>query len=144
MVKESYILAAKLNPWIKRVAWGSDAESLICSTEFVVLNPIERGYKAFLYEMANQNSFVNYCTTVSTGTSHSQRRVNPEVMKMYQLPFDKDVCLAFSKVVEPIIKKQIDNIQDIKALQSQRDELLPLLMNSQVSVKQLNSDLSHD
>ena len=45
VVKESYILAAKLNPWIKRVAWGSDAESLICSTEFVVLNPIERGIR---------------------------------------------------------------------------------------------------
>ena len=141
IVEGSYVLAAKLNPWIKRIAWGTDAENLICSTEFVVLNPQNKYLKPFLYEMANQESFIEYCTSSTTGTSHSQRRVKPEIMKMFQFPFNENICLRFSKAIEPLIQKQMANIEDNRGLQKQRDELLPLLMNGQVSVTQLNSDL---
>lgn len=144
VVKENYILAAKLNPWIKRIAWGSNEENLICSTEFVVLDPKEPEYKPFLYTMVNQKSFIDYCTSSTTGTSHSQRRIKPEIMKKYKFAFCKEVCKLFCKAVAPIINMQLDNIKQIRELQKQRNDLLPLLMNGQVSVTQLNSDLSHD
>lgn len=44
----------------------------------------------------------------------------------------------------PLFKEIDNNIKEINALQKQRDQLLPLLINGQVSVTQLNSDLSHD
>ena len=47
----------------------------------------------------------------------------------------------FGLVVKPIFEKIKDNSFEIATLTKQRDELLPLLMNGQVSV---NSDLSHD
>ena len=47
----------------------------------------------------------------------------------------------FRPVVKPIFEKIKDNSFEIATLTKQRDELLPLLMNGQVSV---NSDLSHD
>ena len=140
IVKDNYILAAKLNPWIKRIVWGTNAVDLVCSTEFVVLQPINNKIKAYLYELLNQDSFIDYCTTSSTGTSHSQRRVKPEMMKMYQFPYDSHVAALFSTHLLPLLEKAISAIKQNQYLIKQRDELLPLLMNGQVS---LNSDLSY-
>ena len=142
VVKSDYVLAAKLNPWIKRIVWGIDEENLICSTEFVVLCPNNKTIKPYLFELVNQASFIDYCTTSSTGTSHSQRRVKPDIMKMYRFPYNEEIAVAFSKVLMPIIEKTITSIDQLRTLTKQRDELLPLLMNGQVSVRQLNNHLS--
>lgn len=137
VVKPDYVLAAKLNPWIKRIAWGIDEEDVICSTEFTVLCPTNREIKPYLFEVVNQTSFIDYCTTSSTGTSHSQRRVKPNIMKRYMFPYNEKIAVTFSQILKPIIEKSITSIEQIRALTKQRDELLPLLMNGQVSV---NSD----
>jgi len=139
IVKDNYVLAAKLNPWIKRIAWGTSDEDLICSTEFVVIQPTNRCIKAYLYELLNQDSFIDYCTTSSTGTSHSQRRVKPDIMKMYQFPYNEHIAELFSKLLLPLLENSFSAIKQNQSLAKQRDELLPLLMNGQVSV---NSDLS--
>ena len=44
--------------------------------------------------------------------------------------------------IEPIFMQQYELIKEINCLSKKRDELLPLLMNGQVSVRQLNNDLS--
>ena len=141
VVKDEYVLAAKLNPWIKRIAWGTTDEDLICSTEFVVLNPYDKNLKAFLFLLVNQKPFIDYCTSSSTGTSHSQRRVKPDIMKLYKFPYNEKVAQEFSKQVLPIIEITKKNNEQNRELAMQRDKLLPLLMNGQVS---LNSDLAHD
>ena len=142
IVKSGYVLAAKLNPWIKRIAWGSEDEDLICSTEFVVLNATNSKTKAFLYEMVNQDSFIEYCSTSSTGTSHSQRRVKPDIMKMYQFPYNEHIAEMFSEQLLPQLNKYFSNIEQNRKLEKMRDDLLPLLMTGQISITQLNSDLS--
>ena len=48
----------------------------------------------------------------------------------------------FNSVIDPIIEKMKRISEEIDAIKKQRDELLPLLMNGQVSVTQLNSDLT--
>ena len=53
----------------------------------------------------------------------------------------KEVISAFDKICSPMFEKQMILGEEIDTLAKQRDELLPLLMNGQVSV---NSDLSHD
>ena len=138
IVKENYVLAAKLNPWIKRIAWGTCDEDLICSTEFVVLQPTNNCIKAYLYELLNQDSFIDYCTTSSTGTSHSQRRVKPDIMKMYQFPYSEHIAELFSKLLLPLLEKSFSAIKQNQSLTKQRDELLPLLMNGQVSLSDGN------
>ncbi len=139
VVKSDYVLASKLNPWIKRIVWGLDEENLICSTEFVVLCPNNKTIKPYLFELVNQASFIDYCTTSSTGTSHSQRRVKPDIMKLYQFPYNEEIAVAFSKVLMPMIEKTITSIDQLRTLAKQRDELLPLMMNGQVSVRLLNN-----
>ena len=46
--------------------------------------------------------------------------------------------------IEPIFMQQYELIKEINYLSKKRDELLPLLMNGQVSVRQLNNDLPVD
>ncbi len=50
-----------------------------------------------------------------------------------------DILLSYNRKVNAIRKAIVQNNQEISQLAKQRDELLPLLMNGQVSV---NSDLS--
>ena len=54
---------------------------------------------------------------------------------------DKRIMDAFTITVSLLFKQRKENIFSYITLSKQRDELLPLLMNGQVSV---NSDLSHD
>ena len=50
-----------------------------------------------------------------------------------------DILLSYNRKVNAIRKAIVQNNQEISQLAKQRDELLPLLMNGQVSV---NSDLA--
>ena len=64
--------------------------------------------------------------------------------KLFNLPVvipSNDVIERFEAICKPIFEKQMEVGSEIESLTKQRDELLPLLMNGQVS---LNSDLSHD
>ena len=63
--------------------------------------------------------------------------------ELYSLPIvlpDHDTLLSFEKICAPIYDKQMVIGEEIESLTKQRDELLPLLMNGQVS---LNYHLSH-
>ena len=57
------------------------------------------------------------------------------------IPNNKDIADKFEELISPIFRQIIKLQEEISNLTKQRDELLPLLMNGQVSV---NSDLSHD
>lgn len=63
--------------------------------------------------------------------------------ELYSLPIvlpDHDTLLSFEKICAPIYDKQMVIGEEIESLTKQRDELLPLLMNGQVS---LNYHLSY-
>ena len=53
----------------------------------------------------------------------------------------KTLIVKFYNVIKEIYAKMDANISENNSLVKQRDNLLPLLMNGQVEVKQLNSDL---
>ncbi len=57
------------------------------------------------------------------------------------IPDNNDIVDRFEELISPIFNQIIKLQEEIMSLTKQRDELLPLLMNGQVSV---NSDLVHD
>ena len=64
--------------------------------------------------------------------------------ELFNLPvvaLPSEIVEQFEKICNPIFAKQMEIGFEIESLAKQRDELLPLLMNGQVSV---NSDLAHD
>ena len=107
----------------------------ICSTEFVVWRTSNVLIKNFLYMIATSPQFIEYCTQSATGTSNSHKRVNPDVMMRYEIPFDSNIAEYLGEKLEPIIRKLLINQQENTKLIALRDWLLPLLMNRQVTVK---------
>ena len=58
----------------------------------------------------------------------------------------REILYKYSVQVSSIVDLQLSVENEIENLKKQRDELLPLLMNGQVSVmpSEVNCDLSHD
>ena len=76
-------------------------------------------------------------------TGAQQPHISKEVVDNIPLVVPPTVILQkYYENVEPIYSSIFNNAKQILELQKQRDELLPLLMNGQVSVTQLNSDLA--
>jgi len=134
-VTENDLLVSKLNPWFNRVVYPMEAEEQICSTEFVVLRTDNFESKSFLYCITTSKPFIDYCSQSSTGTSNSHKRIDPNLIINYAIPFQQQIIEKFSNISNPIIRKIIKNYYENARLVSLRDWLLPMLMNGQVTVK---------
>lgn len=73
-------------------------------------------------------------------TGSIQKKISQENLLAYKiiLPIQR-LIKYYCEIISPLWEQRKNNIEEILALTKQRDELLPLLMNGQVSV---NSDLS--
>lgn len=131
-VSEWDLLVSKLNPWFSRVVVDTGHEDLICSTEFVVWRCGSESEQTYLHSVATSQRFVGYCTGSATGTSNSHKRVNPQVMMRYQVPYSVQQAKAFGELAAPILEMRIRNSRQNRELTHLRDWLLPLLMNGQV------------
>lgn len=135
VVHKGQILAPKLNPWYNRIIMVNNSDDAICSTEYVVLDAIEEYTKGFLFFVLKTDSFISYCTKGSSGTSHSQRRVPPEILKGFSIPFNKTIVSMYTDFVKYQIDKLNGNQEQTRKLTHLRDSLLPMLMNGQVTVE---------
>jgi type I restriction enzyme S subunit len=133
-INDRMILVSKLNPWFNRVVFNIDNIDTICSTEFVVWQPKIKSMKCYLYQIAIHPHFIAYSTQNATGTSNSHKRVNPQVMMKYKIPFDEDLAIKFSIMVSPFVEQMLNNQKQNQKLSELRDWLLPMLMNGQVRV----------
>ena len=106
----------------------------------IVLKPNANDLLGYSYQLVNANVFIEYATRHSYGSE--QPVLSWESAKMYKVLKPKSgLDVLYSKCADSIIDCVIENELEIANLTKQRDELLPLLMNGQVSV---NYHLSHD
>ncbi len=134
VLHEGQLLVSKLNPWFNRVIWVPKGTHMIGSTEFVVLNPNIGSEAGYIYSIIKSPKFIAYCSQAATGTSHSQRRVSPDVLMAFKIVYEQNVVQKYGCFIERIQKQQAELLSEIAMLTKQRDELLPLLMNGQTSV----------
>ena len=137
VLQEGQLLVSKLNPWFNRVVWVPKGTNMIGSTEFVVLNPNNESESGYIYSVIKSPKFIAYCSQAATGTSHSQRRVSPDILMAFKVVYEQGVVQIYGCLIEKIQKQQAELLSEIAMLTKQRDELLPLLMNGQASI---NSD----
>ena len=144
VLQEGQLLVSKLNPWFNRVVWVPKGTNMIGSTEFVVLNPNNESESGYIYSVIKSPKFIAYCSQAATGTSHSQRRVSPDVLMAFKVGYEQGVVQKYGCLIEKIQKQQAELLSEIAILTKQRDELLPLLMNGQATVNyHLSSFLPH-
>ena len=92
----------------------------------------------FLFNSLKQEYFREQIFQIACGCA--QPNISSEqIDSILILKPNNTVLNQFNKICEPLLKLQSENYLQIEELTKQRDELLPLLMNGQVSV---NSDLA--
>ena len=135
VLQEGQLLVSKLNPWFNRVVWVPRGTNIIGSTEFVVLNPNNKSESGYIYSIIKSPKFVAYCSQAATGTSHSQRRVSPDVLMAFKVAYEPGVVQKYGCFMENIQKRQAELLSETATLTKQRNEFLPLLMNGQISIQ---------
>lgn len=101
----------------------------------------------------NDSAMRNYLTYILKqleGTSATVsggsilQNVSQDTLKRINILIPSSKLIAkFNQFIDSIFGYMSDCLMETKEIQKQSDELLPLLMNGQVSVKQLNNDLAN-
>lgn len=108
-----------------------------CSNQ-AVCGVIPKVENMLYYVYFHISSLYSHFITLSTGSARDN--ISQNTIKNILLPIPtRNILKLFDEKIESIYQMIVNNYQQIDSLTMQRDELLPLLMNGQVSV---NSDLS--
>ena len=128
----SILIARSGTPGATRII--ENATSCIYCGFIIKCMPCANIYRLYLTYMLKQYEGT---TLTQTGGSILQN-VSQETLKSIKLYIPTDtILMEFNNLLNPLIAKIHNNMNQINALIKQRDEILPLLMNGQV-----NSDLS--
>ena len=107
-------------------------DSYTFSTDLAYLRP-KGNIKMYLYYTLRTPFYHKYIRPFASGTN--VKHLNVKGVENYIVCLlHVDIQLNFEKVINPIKEKQSKILNEINSLTKQRDELLPLLMNGQVSV----------
>ena len=99
----------------------------------IVLKPLNTELLGYAYQLVNDDVFIEFATRHSYGSE--QPVLSWESAKTYKvLKPNASLDTVYSKHVSSLIDCVIKNELEIATLTRQRDELLPLLMNGQVTV----------
>lgn len=91
------------------------------------------GRLGYLFNSLKQEYFREQVFQIASGCA--QPNISSEqIDSIVVLKPKMSVLNNFNQLCEPILEQQVENILQIELLTKQRDELLPLLMNGQVSV----------
>jgi len=137
IVPHNSVLASKLNPQFPRV-WlpdVQDANSSICSTEFMPLVPVVESWRPYLYEMLKSQTIQSEIISRVTGSTGSRQRIKPkEIAVLPCLVPPKTLIDFFCSQVGPWYENLLLNIRQSAILSSLRDTLLPKLISGELRV----------
>ncbi len=100
----------------------------------IIMRPKNLKNLGYLFQIVFSEHYIKYATLNSYG-SEQPVLSSVDAMKYLAVFPNNNLDLLYSEKVCSIIEKIIANHTEIESLTRQRDELLPLLMNGQVSVE---------
>ena len=132
-------LFSKLNPRIKRVWYIDEVKhNSICSTEFVPYRAKDVLFSSYVFSLINSNGFYDYVMSLVNGATGSHQRFHLDETLSYLIPFNNEVVLNYSKIIEPILKTILKNRVESFRLSSLRDTLLPRLMSGELKINDIS------
>ena len=134
------VMISKLNPDTKRI-WRPMCltHSPVCSTEFIVYEPIKPEYRDFVYSVIDDSMFSAFLCAHATGSTNSRQRTTPSVTLNYLVPIPTDdIVKDFCDIVSPIYDLISANIYESQKLVKARDSLLPKLMSGELDVSNVD------
>lgn len=120
------ILFSKLNPQTPRI-WLIDhvpPENSICSTEFLVLEPIDERYTLPLYCALRSASFTRFICMRAKGSTGSRQRVKAEDVLNATIRIPSDDCLEqFNRHILPLAQLATRSLRDSSAISGIHDHV---------------------
>ena len=141
-VREYSILYSTVRPRLKHFGiLCNPPQNFIVSTGFAVLDAKE-DYAFYLYLWLTSNLITEHLGNLADTAVSAYPSINPSDIASLLVALPPDRCLKlFNETINPLYRVISDNQVGMKSFGKMRDDLLPLLMNSQVSVRQLNNHL---
>lgn len=137
IVPERSVLVSKLNPQFKRIWLIIDPQkNAICSTEFLPIKAESIGV-FYLYELFNSDAYSIHLTQKASSSTGSRKRIDPENCMSFQYAYNEEIAKYFNSRISSLIQKANVLPEENQQLASLRDFLLPMLMNGQVSIKDI-------
>ena len=130
------VMISKLNPDTKRI-WRPYciSDNPICSTEFIVYEPINPLNRDFIYSIIDSIGFSAFLCSHTTGSTNSRQRATPSITLTYDIIVpDEKTIQAFCSIVSPMYDTIENNIKENQKLAETRDKLLPKLMSGELDV----------
>ena len=110
---------------------SNEYEEYTFSTDLALVVP-KGNLKMYIYYSLRTPYYHSYIRPFASGTT--VKHLNIKGVENYVLPLPtNEIQSKFEDIILPIKKMQSKNIKEIVTLTKQRDELLPLLMNGQIS-----------
>ncbi len=137
LITEPVVLVSKLNPRIPRV-WPVDVlpdEVAVASPEFVALKPLEISVGG-LWASLIQPAFTEDLQSRVAGTTGSHQRVRPEAILEAEVKDVRTLSDEEAGLLARLCRLQNRAVEENELLARTRDELLPLLMDGRISVRQ--------
>ena len=133
------VMISKLNPDTKRI-WRPYciSDNPICSTEFIVYEPINPLNRDFIYSIIDSIGFSAFLCSHTTGSTNSRQRATPSITLTYDIVVpDEKTIQTFCSIVSPMYDIIENNIKEIQKLAETRDKLLPKLMSGELEVSDI-------
>ena len=133
------VMISKLNPDTKRI-WRPYciSDNPICSTEFIVYEPINPLNRDFIYSIIDSIGFSAFLCSHTTGSTNSRQRATPSITLTYDIIVpDEKTIQAFCSIVSPMYDTIENNIKENQKLAETRDKLLPKLMSGELDVSNI-------
>lgn len=134
------VMISKLNPDTKRI-WRPYciSDRPICSTEFIVYEPINPLNRDFIYSIIDSIGFSAFLCSHTTGSTNSRQRATPSITLSYNIVLPDDETLrSFCTIVSPMYDTIENNIKENQKLAVTRDKLLPRLMSGELDVSDID------
>lgn len=147
LVTDGSILISKLNPDIPRV-WLPQPEGQlrrICSTEFLVCEPLPPLGVPFAYCLFSDPAFRRDLVSLITGTSKSHQRVRTSDFERMKFVVPPTRLLdVFNNVTSPAVEKTVQSRIESQTLADLRDTLLPMLLSQEIRVIEAEKVIATD
>lgn len=134
------VMISKLNPDTKRI-WRPYciSDKPICSTEFIVYEPINPLNRDFIYSIVDSTVFSSYLCSHTTGSTNSRQRTTPSITLNYNIVLPDDETLrSFCSIVSPMYDAIENNVKENQKLAVTRDILLPKLMSGELDISNID------
>ena len=135
LVQEGDIVYSTVRPNLKHFGIIMNPDyNMVVSTGFAVITANWSAYRYFIYQFLTQAATVENLSTIAQSAVSAYPSINTSDIENLDLVVPPDSMIEKYAKTACRLYLQIDtNYKEIKSLTKQRDELLPLLMNGQVS-----------